>query len=84
MADEIDEMLMTTAAVRKALGDVSDMYIVRRLADDPTFPKPLYICRRRYWTRGAISAWKALKAANQDAERPNYRAGAAARQAVLA
>jgi len=80
--DETDDVLMTSAQVRDSLGGCSHMFLVRRLVDDPDFPKPTYIRRRRYWKRGQIAAYKRAKALSN--ERPTYRAGAAARQAVPA
>ncbi len=58
-----DDTLMPTAAVRKDFGDVSPMWIVRRLKDDSDFPAPLYIRGRRYWKRGELAEYKRLKAA---------------------
>lgn len=50
--------LMTAAAVRDALGGVSDMTVWRWL-NDPTinFPRPIRIARRRYWRACEIAAW---------------------------
>lgn len=50
--------LMTAAAVRDALGGVSDMCLWR-WQNDPAmnFPRPLYISRRRYWREADIHAW---------------------------
>jgi len=59
-----DETLIPTAQVRARYGDVSDMWIYRRLADDPSFPRPLYIAKRRFWRLGELVAWeRRLKAA---------------------
>jgi hypothetical protein len=60
--DETDDVLMNSAQVRESLGGVSQMFIVRRLADDPDFPRPTYIRDRRYWQRGQIAAYKRIKA----------------------
>jgi predicted DNA-binding transcriptional regulator AlpA len=56
-----DEALMTSRQVRDDLGGVSQMWLHRRLTTDPTFPKPTYIAKRRYWTRGQLRAWKHSK-----------------------
>lgn len=49
-----DNTLVTTIVARVILGDVSHMFIHRRLKDDPTFPKPI-----RYSERGHLYFWKA-------------------------
>ena len=50
--------LLTAAAVRDALGGVSDMTLWRWLNDPAlNFPKPIYIARRRYWREADVSAW---------------------------
>ncbi len=46
--------------VREVCGGVSDMTLYRWLKrDDLDFPRPVYICRRRYWLRDRIEAWLA-------------------------
>ena len=57
-----DTELWTTAQSRQYLGAVSHMFIERRCKDDPTFPKPIYIAKRRYWRSGAIMEWVRSKA----------------------
>lgn len=42
--------------VRHLCGDVSDMWLHRRLADSD-FPKPIYIGRRRFWREADVIAW---------------------------
>lgn len=50
--------LLTAAAVRDALGGVSDMTLWRWLNDPAlNFPKPIYIARRRYWKEADVSEW---------------------------
>jgi hypothetical protein len=34
------------------------MWIERRLADDPAFPKPVYFGARRFWPLAAIENWE--------------------------
>jgi hypothetical protein len=53
--------LWPTAQVRKYLGGVSHMFIQRRLGDDPDFPAPIFIAKRRYWRSDAILNWVRLK-----------------------
>lgn len=47
MTDE--DFLLRAGPFKTLLGGVSDMFICRRLKDDPDFPKPLYIGGLRYW-----------------------------------
>jgi predicted DNA-binding transcriptional regulator AlpA len=50
--------LLTAAAVRDALGGISDMTLWRWLNDPAlNFPKPIYIARRRYWKEADVSEW---------------------------
>lgn len=39
------------------------MWIERRLKDDPTFPKPVYLGRLRYWKISDLETWEREKAA---------------------
>ena len=46
------------AAVRDLCGNVSDMWVWRKLNDPQSgFPKPQYIGRRRFWREADIIAW---------------------------
>ena len=54
----VDDTLLPTARVRARYGEVSHMWIVRRLADDPKFPRPLYIAKRRFWRLGDLVNWE--------------------------
>jgi hypothetical protein len=58
MGNEADNTLMTTAMVRARYGNVSHMWIERRLNDDSEFPKPLYIAKRRFWYLNDLVAWE--------------------------
>ena len=52
------EKRIQAAAVRALCGDVSDMWIWRKLNDPQSgFPQPVYIGRRRYWREADIVAW---------------------------
>lgn len=53
-----DDTLLRTAHVRARYGNVSHMWVERRLADDPKFPKPLYIAKRRFWRLGDLVQWE--------------------------
>lgn len=56
--DQSADSLLRTAHVRKRYGDVSHMWVERRLADDPNFPRPIYIAKRRFWRLGALIQWE--------------------------
>jgi predicted DNA-binding transcriptional regulator AlpA len=49
---------LSSIQVRQRYGGVSVMWIVRRLADDSGFPKPIYIGKRRYWPLEALEGWE--------------------------
>ena len=57
--------------VRNRYGGVSHMWIERRIADDPTFPKPVYLGARRYWHIEALEAWERAVAAKHE-QRASY------------
>ena len=40
---------MRTADLRKRYGAFQRMSVERRLSSDPTFPRPIYIAKRRFW-----------------------------------
>jgi hypothetical protein len=50
--------LIPTSQVRSRYGNVSHMWVERRLKDDPNFPRPLYIAKRRYWRLAELIAWE--------------------------
>jgi hypothetical protein len=49
--------LLPSPRVRAFFGGVSAMWLERRLADDPLFPKPRYIAGKRYWEVEELAAW---------------------------
>lgn len=50
--------LITAHQVRALLGGCSDMWLWRRLNEEgSTFPRPIYIARRRFWREAEIVAW---------------------------
>lgn len=51
------ERRIQAAAVRELCGGVSDMWLWRKLDGDPTFPRPVYIGKRRFWKESEIIAW---------------------------
>lgn len=52
-----DQKRIQAAAVRDLCGGVSDMWLWRRLNGDPTFPRPIYIGKRRFWREADVVAW---------------------------
>ena len=61
------ERRIQTAALRELCGGVSDMWVWRRLNTDPTFPRPIYIARRRYWREADVVAWLEAQAQHGEA-----------------
>lgn len=54
-----DDCLLTSRQVRERYGNVSDMWIWRRLHEEGgTFPQPLVISRRRFWRLSELVAWE--------------------------
>jgi hypothetical protein len=53
--------LISTASLKVFLGGVSGMFIERRLGDDPSFPRPLYIQGKRFWVVEELEAWIAAQ-----------------------
>jgi predicted DNA-binding transcriptional regulator AlpA len=53
-----DETLVNARPLRVMLGNVSNMWLHRKLKDPGSeFPEPLVISNRRYWRLGEIRAW---------------------------
>lgn len=52
-----DDLLVPASAVRKKLGNVSDMTLWRRLKHDPQFPRPIVMAGRRYWWESTIDKY---------------------------
>jgi predicted DNA-binding transcriptional regulator AlpA len=49
MSQELKPRLIRTRAVQQFFGGVSRMWLHRRLADDPAFPKPTWIGGERFF-----------------------------------
>ena len=58
MIDNSRDGFLNSKQVRDRYGDVSDMWLHRKLRDDAEFPKPLIINTRRYWKLSALIAWE--------------------------
>lgn len=63
-SEETKPTLIRTRAVQNFFGGVSRMWIHRRLADDTTFPKPVWIGGERFFRLGELEAY-AKDAANR-------------------
>jgi hypothetical protein len=63
--DPADDVLLRAIQVRRRYGEASDMWLFRRLRDDPTFPRPIFIGPARYWRLSSLLAWE-----HAQAERP--------------
>lgn len=58
LTNSTDDNLIRTSDVRARYGGVSHMWVERRLADDPNFPRPVYIAKRRFWRLGDLVNWE--------------------------
>ncbi|MGY3396483.1 helix-turn-helix transcriptional regulator [Bradyrhizobium sp. 1200_D9_N1_1] len=58
MSADDPNALIPTSQLRARYGNVSHMWVERRLKDDPDFPRPLYIAKRRFWRLGELAAWE--------------------------
>jgi predicted DNA-binding transcriptional regulator AlpA len=52
---------LSAPQVRCRYGKRSEMWLYRQLANDPTFPRPLFISTRRYWRVAELIAWERTK-----------------------
>jgi hypothetical protein len=54
-----NEALLNSAQVRALFGNVSEMWVYRRLTDaESGFPAPLVIANRRFWKLGDLREWR--------------------------
>jgi hypothetical protein len=49
---------ITTTQLRERWGNVSHMFIERRVKGDPNFPKPIFFGRLRFWDVEEVAAWE--------------------------
>ncbi len=49
---------LTAGQVRARYGGRSDMWLWRRLEDDPHFPKPMRVKTKRYWRVADLLEWE--------------------------
>ena len=52
-----DDSFLPSSEVMRRYG-VSKMFIERKLANDPTFPRPHYFGKRRFWKLGELRRWE--------------------------
>jgi hypothetical protein len=60
-----EAVYMSPRQLRRRYGDVSHMWIERRLKNDPDFPRPEYFGPQRFFKICAIEAYERLCAARQ-------------------
>jgi hypothetical protein len=57
MSRDDDDTLYSSVRLRRFFGGVSHMWVRRRLAADPDFPKPHYVGSIPFWRLGDVRAW---------------------------
>ena len=68
--DKKPEVFLRTKAVRQRYGNASHMFIERRLANDPAFPRPVFFGRMRFWRLSDLEKWEEAQAARSGKARP--------------
>ncbi len=58
LSKEDDDRMVPTVEVQRRYGNVSHMWVERRIKGDPTFPRPMYIAKRRYWRVADLVNWE--------------------------
>ena len=53
-----DDVFLRTRQVQHRYGSCSHMFIERRLASDPTFPRPVFMGRLRFWRLSELEQWE--------------------------
>jgi predicted DNA-binding transcriptional regulator AlpA len=56
-----NQTYMPAGQVLRRYGRRNLVWLWRLLRNDPTFPKPLFICNQRYWLISDLEAWEASK-----------------------
>jgi predicted DNA-binding transcriptional regulator AlpA len=69
MSAKPDTVYLKTRQVQRRYG-VSHMFIARHLANDPTFPRPVFLGRLRFWRLADLEAWEVAQADRK----PKHRA----------
>jgi hypothetical protein len=60
-----DATYMSGRQLRRRYGDVSHMWIERRLKNDPDFPRPEFFGSQRFYKISAVEAYECLCAMRQ-------------------
>jgi hypothetical protein len=64
MTNESDDIYLNARQLLARYGGKSQMWLYRRLRDDPSFPRPIYIAKHRYWKLSTQVEWEKQQAAN--------------------
>jgi hypothetical protein len=64
------DVYLKTRQVQRRYGGCSHMFIERRLANDPTFPRPVFFGRIRFWKLSELERWEAAQAARTSKAKP--------------
>jgi predicted DNA-binding transcriptional regulator AlpA len=70
-------VFITASQVCLRYGGLSDMWLFRMLERDPTFPRPVYFGKRRFFRIDELIAWErssALKGSHRKSGRPRKKA----------
>ena len=71
--DQVNETFLNAGQVCARYGGASHMWIVRRLADESEFPKPIYLGRLRHWRLSDLVAWELAQAAKPAPAAPGFK-----------
>jgi predicted DNA-binding transcriptional regulator AlpA len=69
-----DSVFINAAQLMRRFGGKSHMFLVRLLARDPTFPRPVFIGRLRHWPLAEVEAWERAKISQASATYSGERA----------
>lgn len=58
-----DAVFISASQLRARYGNVSHMWVERRLQNDPAFPKPKYFGRLRFWSIAELEQYERNAAA---------------------
>ena len=70
-SEQSNECFLTARQTRARYGNVSDMWLHRRLHDASGFPQPVVICGRRFWRLSDLAAWERSAAEQPSTARPS-------------
>jgi predicted DNA-binding transcriptional regulator AlpA len=65
MAQSQPDVYLKTRQVQARYGGASHMWVERRLGNDPTFPRPVFFGRMRFWKLSELERWEAAQAARK-------------------